>query len=426
VSTTHAPLDRRLGLGDAVLIGLGSMIGAGVFVVFGPAAGAAGSGLIVALVVVAIVAWSNARSTAQLAAAHPTSGGAYAYGRAELGPWWGFVAGWCFVVGKTASCAAMALTVAAYLAPSGWERPVAVAALVALVIVNILGITKTAALTRVVVIVVLCVLALVVAVGAAAAVGGGSTVGDGAGAPTPYGVLQASGLLFFAFAGYARIATLGEEVRDPERTIPRAVTIAFVVALVVYGAVATVCLAVLGADGLAASSEPLVDVARAADWDGIVPVVRVGAALAALGALLGLLAGIGRTTLAMARERDLPAPLASVHSRTRVPARAEIVVGAAAALLVLLVDVTAAVAVSSVGVLIYYAIANLSAIRLAARVPSVRALRWSALLGLTGCMVLVVSLPPLPAAIGLTVVTAGVVGRALVRRIRRSRRSPAQ
>ena len=153
-------LSRRLGLGDAVFIGLGSMIGAGVFAAFGPAAEAAGSGLLVGLAIAAVVAFGNATSTAQLAAVHPTSGGTYAYGRAELGRWWGFIAGWGFVVGKLASCAAMALTFAAYAAPPGWERPVAIAAVAALSAVNWFGITRTAQVTRIIVVGVLLTLAL--------------------------------------------------------------------------------------------------------------------------------------------------------------------------------------------------------------------------------------------------------------------------
>lgn len=397
------------------------MIGAGVFVVFAPAAASAGSAILVALVLVAVVAWCNARSTAQLAAVHPTSGGAYAYGRAELGPVWGFLAGWCFVVGKTASCAAMALAVAAYVAPEGAERAVAVAAVVALVGVNVLGITKTAALTRVIVVLVLAVLAFVVAAGVTA--GTATPSPDAVSfAESPYGILQAAGLLFFAFAGYARIATLGEEVRDPRHTIPRAVTIAFVAALAVYAAIAVVCLVVLGSEGLAASDEPLVDVVRAAGWSGAMPVVRGGAALAALGALLGLLAGLGRTTLAMARERDLPAWLAQVHVRSRVPVRAELVVGAAAVVLVLVADVRAAVTLSSVGVLLYYGVANLSAMRLARRPQSARGLAATALVGLVGCAVLVVTLPPVPAVVGLAIVGLGLAGRAVIvgRRVRRA------
>ncbi|RWZ49740.1 amino acid permease [Labedella phragmitis] len=419
---TNPPgLERRLGLGDAVMIGLGSMIGAGVFVVFAPAAASAGALLFVGLLVVAVVAWCNARSTARLAAAHPTSGGAYAYGRAELGHWWGFVAGWCFVVGKTASCAAMALAVAAYAAPAELERYVAVAAVVALTIVNALGVTKTAVVTRVIVVLVLAVLVVVVAAGVAA---GGAAEGTRALDAAPavlgsvYGVLQSAGLLFFAFAGYARIATLGEEVRAPERTIPRAVTISFVVALVVYAAVALVCMLALGVDGLAASREPLADVVRAAGWAEAVPIVQAGAALAALGTLLGLMAGIGRTSFAMAREGDLPRFLDHVHPRSRVPVRAELVLGGVVVLLVLFVDVPTAVTLSSAGVLVYYAVANLSAFRLAARVPAVRALRATAIVGLVGCVVLVLALPPVAAASALGVVLFGVLGRAVVLRAR--------
>ncbi|HSP59438.1 MAG TPA: amino acid permease, partial [Ornithinimicrobium sp.] len=149
--STDPTLARRLGTTDAVVLGLGSMIGAGVFAAFAPAARVAGAGLLVGLALAALVAYANATSSAQLAAQYPTSGGTYVYGRERLGPWWGFVAGWGFVVGKTASCAAMALTFAAYAAPPGWERPVAVAAVAALATVNYHGVTRTAGLTRILV-----------------------------------------------------------------------------------------------------------------------------------------------------------------------------------------------------------------------------------------------------------------------------------
>ena len=219
-------LTRRLGTFDASLIGLGSMIGAGVFAAFTPAAAAAGSGLLVGLVVAAFVAFCNATSSAQLAAAYPTSGGTYVYGRERLGPWPGFLAGWGFVIGKTASAAAMAMTFAAYAAPPGWERSVAIAAVVLLTAVNYHGVTRTAGLTRILVIAVLGALAIAVA----ACWGGNglaldNVLGEGLLAHGWYGILQSAGLLFFAFAGY-RIATMGEEVMEPRRTIPRAITIA--------------------------------------------------------------------------------------------------------------------------------------------------------------------------------------------------------
>ncbi|MGH2690040.1 MAG: APC family permease, partial [Actinomycetota bacterium] len=221
MSDPETRLSRRLGTFDAVVIGLASMIGAGVFAAVGPAAAAAGSGLLVGLVLAGAVAWCNATSSARLAAVHPLSGGAYVYARERLGPVWGYLAGWGFVVGKTASCAAMALTFGAYAAPR-LERPLAVGAVVALTAVNHLGVRRTAWVTRGIVAVVLASLAAVVAgslLGWTASVARiGSLAREGVG-----GILESAGLLFFAFAGYARIATLGEEVKDPARTIPRAI-----------------------------------------------------------------------------------------------------------------------------------------------------------------------------------------------------------
>ncbi|MFF5826293.1 APC family permease, partial [[Kitasatospora] papulosa] len=154
-------LQRRLGVSDAVVIGLGSMIGAGIFAALAPAANAAGSGLLIGLAAAAVVAFCNATSSARLAARYPVSGGTYVYGRERLGDFWGYLAGWSFVVGKTASCAAMALTVGSYVWP-GQAHAVAVAAVVALTVVNYAGVQKSALLTRVIVAVVLAVLAAAV------------------------------------------------------------------------------------------------------------------------------------------------------------------------------------------------------------------------------------------------------------------------
>ena len=417
---SHPPaLIRRLGLADAVFIGLGSMIGAGVFSAFAPAAAVAGTGLLIGLVIAALVAFCNATASAQLAAAHPTSGGTYAYGRAELGPWWGFVAGWCFVIGKLASCAAMALTFAAYAALPGWERPVAILAVAALVTVNWFGVTRTAQLARVIVVFVLLTLAVVVAAGvsAGAVPGGWSTSSLTVGGV--YGILQSAGLLFFAFAGYARIATMGEEVTNPRRTIPRAIVLALAIAVAVYAIVAVTVLAVLGPDATAASVAPLAEAAAASGWEWTQPVVRVGAAAASLGALLALIAGIGRTTLAMAREDDLPRFLSAVHPRWHVPHRAELAIGAIVIVTVAFVDLRGAIGFSSFGVLIYYFIANAAAWRqgrAARRYP--RALQA---IGLIGCTVLVITLPVAAVLIGTGVVLIGVIYRLVRRRILRAR-----
>ncbi|GAA3392248.1 APC family permease [Streptomyces roseoviridis] len=381
------------------------MVGAGIFVALGPAAEAAGTGMLPALGVAAVVAYCNAMASARLAARYPASGGTYVYGRERLGPFWGYLAGWAFVVGKTASCAAMALTVGAYVWPAH-AHAVAVAAVVALTAVNYRGVQKSALLTRVIVAVVLAVLAAVVTVSA----GAGQAERLGLAAELPRGgVLQAAGLLFFAFAGYARIATLGEEVRDPERTVPRAVPIALGIALAVYAAVAVCVLAVLGPEGLAASAAPLADAARAADAGWLVPVVSVGAAVAALGSLLSLILGVSRTTLAMARDGHLPATLAAVHPRHRVPHHAELAVGAVVALVAATADVRGAIGFSSFGVLVYYGIANASAWTLGRRE------RPLAMLGLAGCGALAFALPPTAVLAGTGVLAVGVVAYAVGR-----------
>lgn len=415
---TSPSLQRRLGLGDAVFIGLGSMIGAGVFSAWGPAAAAAGGGLLIGLALAAVVAFGNATSTAQLAARHPTSGGTYAYGRAELGPWWGFVAGWGFVIGKIASCAAMALTFAAYAAPAGWERPVAILAVVALAAVNWFGITRTAQLTRIIVVVVLLALAVAVAAGTAAPDAQGWLTPSALWAGGWYGILQSAGLLFFAFAGYARIATMGEEVRDPGRTIPRAIVLAFTGALVVYALVAVTVLSALGPDATAASTEPVAAATAASGWGWAEPVVRVGAAAASLGALLALIAGIGRTTFAMAREGDLPRVLAAVHPRWHVPHRAEVAVAAVVVLLVAVVDLRGAIGFSSFGVLLYYLVANVAAFR---QLPDARRYpRALQAIGAAGCVILGLTLPWQSVLAGVVVALAGVGYRMLRLRLTRA------
>ncbi|MGE2832970.1 APC family permease [Mycobacterium sp. SMC-4] len=396
---TGSTLPRRLGTLDAVTLGLGSMVGAGIFVVLAPAAAAAGPALLIALVVAAAVAVCNGLSSARLAARYPRSGGAYVYGTERLGPFWGHTAGWSFIVGKTASCAAMALTVGHYVWPQH-ARLIAVAAVVILTALGCVGVQRSAALTRVIVVFVLGVLALVVV----AALGFGDAdaarlAPDGV---SGYGVLQAAGLMFFAFAGYARIATLSEEVRDPEHTIPRAVAWSLAIALVVYGVVAVAVLAQLGSEQLADTAAPLVAAVSAAGFPALTPVVTVGAAAGALGALLALLLGVSRTTLAMARDRHLPSALAVLDPRRGAPVRAQLVVGGLVAAVAAVADVRAVIGFSSFGVLLYYAVANASAWTLGTR-------RTLPTAGLIGCVVLACTLPWTSVVAGAAVVAAGMV-----------------
>jgi basic amino acid/polyamine antiporter, APA family len=396
-------LARRLTTSDAVMVGLGAMLGAGVFAAPGPAAAAAGTWLLAGLALAALVAYANATSSAQLAALYPESGGTYVYARERLGSYWGFLAGWSFVVGKTASLGAMALTFGAYLAPD-LARPIGIAAVVAMTAVNYRGVEKTARVTRLIVATVLATLVVVVA---AAAFGGEVTVANlEAGAPGGiWGVLQAGGLLFFAFAGYARIATLGEEVQDPARTIPQAIPIALGIVVVVYATVLLALLLAVGPTTLAEAPAPLAAAVEAGRWSALAPVVRVGAVVAAAGVLLSLLAGVSRTALSMARRRELPGVLDAVHPTHRTPYRAEVVTAVLVCAIVLVADLRGAIGFSSFAVLTYYALANASAWTLQG--AERRWPRWLAGLGVGLCALLAFTLPAVAVVGGLVLLAVG-------------------
>jgi APA family basic amino acid/polyamine antiporter len=409
----EARLVRRLGTTDAVVVGLGAMLGAGIFSAPAPAARAAGAWLPLAVLLAGFVAWCNATSTARLAAVFPESGGTYVYAGRLLGRGWGHLAGWGFVVGKTASCAAMALTVGAY----AWPAQPRIAGTVALVVAVALGtggVQRGARLTRVLLALTLAVLLVVVA---AALTGSPSPAPEPGVAVTGLaGVPTAAGLMFFAFAGYARVATLGEEVRDPARTIPRAVGLALLTAVVVYLAVTVSALAALGPQRLAASASPLASVVSARGWDAVLPLVRAGAVAAAGGALLSLLLGVSRTAFAMASDGYLPARLGAV--RRGVPHRAELAVAVLVLALVWTVDLRGAIGFSSLAVLVYYLLANLSARRLDGgqrRPPG-----WLTAAGVAGCALLALTLPPASVIAGFVVLGVGAVVRVVVDRRRSS------
>ena len=379
------------------------MVGAGVFAAPGPAAAAGGTWLLAGLAIAAVVAYANATSSAQLAALYPEAGGTYVYARQRLGDYWGFLAGWGFVVGKTASLAAMALTFGAYVDPE-LARPLGIGAVAALTVVNYRGVEKTARVTRVIVALVLGALVVTVA---ASLLGGQARVANLSGdLPNGvWGVLQSAGLLFFAFAGYARLATLGEEVASPEAAIPRAIPIALGIVIAVYAVVLTAALLAAGPEQLAGASAPLAAAVAQGRWAVLTPVVRAGAALAAAGVLLSLLAGISRTVLSMARRRELPGFLDAVHPRYRTPHRAEAAAAVVVCAVVLVADLRGAIGFSSFAVLTYYALANASAWTLTdaeRRWP-----RWLAGAGLVLCVVLAFTLPFVAVTGGLALLASG-------------------
>lgn len=372
-----------------MFIGLGSMIGAGIFAALAPAAAAAQAGLLIGLLIAALVALLNATSSAQLARLYPASGGTYAYAKERLGETWAWAAGWGFIVGKSASCAAVALTFGYYLLPEH-ARLLAAGAVIAFAVLNYLGIEKTANATKVIVFLVLLSLLAIISMmlsGRPSLANLQPLLGPGG----FYGILQSAGIWFFAFAGYARIATLGEEVEDPGKTIPRAILTAFGVTLILYFAIVLSALSLVGPAVLAGSAAPLADAVSEAGFGQWRWVVVLGSTLATLGVLLSLMAGVSRTMFAMAADGRLPSYLARVHPVHKVPHMAEVTVGVVVAIIVLLVDLRSAIGFSSFTVLLYYAITNLSAYTL---YPEERLFsRRLAALGAAGCLVLTFSLP---------------------------------
>ena len=407
-SGARSQLSRSLGLADAIAIGVASMVGAGVFAVWAPAAAAAGGALLLGLALAALVAWCNATSSAQLAAQYPAAGGTYVYGRERLGEWPGFLAGWSFVIGKTASVAAMAMTLAAYLAPEAWRLPVAISAVWLMVGVTLLGVTRTAKVAMLLAGLALVALGVALGFGWAESTGPvGHLVAVPTGASGWYGVLQSAGLLFFAFAGYARVATMGEEVRDPRRTIGRAIIAALVVVLVLYAAVGVSLLLLVGDDALATATAPLT--LLVGDHPAARAILAIGAVAAVGGALLGLLSGIGRTWLAMSREGDLPRVFDHTHPRTLVPHRIELTLAVVLTVILLVADLRGAIGFSSFGVLLYYFVANVAAFTQGAAERRY-AHAWQ-ILGAALCLILVATLPWQSILGGMVVLAAGVLWR---------------
>jgi basic amino acid/polyamine antiporter, APA family len=408
-------LRRDLRLLDAIGIGLGAIIGAGIFVVTGVAAGVAGPAFIIGLALAGAVAAFNALSSAQLAATYPHSGGTYEYGYQVLHPWLGFAAGWVFLISKLAAAGTVALGFAGYftaLFPILPERVVAAAAALLLTIINYFGIQRTGRVNTLIVSISIVALAYFVFAGIPSFEAANLTPF----APQGWGgTLQAAALLFFAYTGYARLATLGEEVHEPRRTIPRAIMWALGIAAGLYTAVALVAVASVGADAMAASLSPLETAAQTFALPGAAQVVAVGAMTAMLGVLLSQILGISRMIFAMARRRDLPAVFDHVHPQHGVPDRGILLAGAVAVLVAIFGTFQAIVAAASFTILLYYSIANMAALRMR---PEDRLFpTWVPVFGLISCLSLAAMLPLPTIAAGLGLLAAGIVWRLVFRRV---------
>ncbi|TVP76179.1 MAG: amino acid permease [Gemmatimonadales bacterium] len=425
---TEGSLRRVVGIPGAVFMGLGSIVGTGLFVSLGIAAGVAGDLILLALPAAALLALFNGLSSAQLAAVHPVSGGTYEYGNREIGPATGFTAGWMFLLAKSASAATAALGLGGYLLRlGGWETTPGVvialggAGVLALTVLVVGGIGRSNLVNLGIVGVTLVVLALLLALGLGGAADAfrdfqpGAALGqEGA----VRDVLFATALLFVAYTGYGRIATLGEEVKDPARTIPMAIWITLGTVALLYMGVAAVALGTIGVEAFARETRetaaPLDAVARAMEVRWLVPALGLAAITAMASVLLNLILGLSRVALAMARRGDLPALLARVHPESGSPRPAVVATGGLILVLVLLGNVETTWTFSAFTVLIYYGITNLSALRLG---PDRRL--YPAIIpvmGLLGCFFLAFQVPVAVWLTGLGLLGLGHVGRWLLRR----------
>ena len=388
--TEHDPpsrLARSLGLPGAVVIGVSAMVGTGVFAVWQPALARAGAWLIAAVVIAGVVAGLNATSTARLAARFPQAGGVYVYGGIQIGRPAGLLAGVVFVIGKTASAAAAALTIGLYVWPEN-ARLVALVAIALLLALNLCGIARSTRVAGVMVTVVVVILLVFSSLSSVSLVDA-PIDNSSAFEANAQGVLAASALVFVAFAGYARVTVVGEEVRNPARVIPRAVAISFVTVGALYVVVA---LTVVNAAtrGVAIGPAALADIAEAEVGSWLRAAVVIAAVLAAGAVLLSLISGVGRTLFAMADAGDAPRVFAAVGSTTKVPYRAEIAAALGTAILVLAGGLVVTLSISAAMILTYYAISHLAAMRLE-RPSSVGGtlLALTPYAGLVGCAVLV-------------------------------------
>jgi APA family basic amino acid/polyamine antiporter len=411
-------LKPQLNFFDAVATGLAAILGAGIFAVIAPAAGIAGPALLVSLLIAAFVAFCNAISSAQMAAVFPRTGGTYEFGRRLLGEWWGFSAGWMFLTANTVGPGVIALAFGGYVNGIFGAVPARVAAIVAALLmttINAVGIRRSVKITDIVVVLSILSLSAFVLIGL-----------PHAQIPmnlTPFapkginGILSATALLFFAYTGYSRIATLVEEVHNPKRTIPRATVAALGTATTLYILVAITALGVLGAPALSRASSPLEATMMAIGSGAGVAIIAVGALLTTFNEGLSDLLGVSRVAFAMSRNSDIPHNF-SVLGAGQNPWRSVVLVGAVSMIVAAFAPFETAVAISSFGTLLYYTVANVSALRLKKEQRTFP--RALSIAGLVGCLGLAFSLAPLEIGVGVAILLVGIAYRVLRLSVERS------
>lgn len=409
-------LKRVLELKEAVGVGLGAIIGAGIFVVTGVAAGVAGASFIISLLMAGIVASFNGLSSAQLAAIYPQSGGTYEYGYRLLNPALGFSAGWMFLISKLSAAGIVAIGFGDYfhqLIPAFSPIIYSISAVILLTVANLFGIKKAGVINGIIVLITLLSLVYFI-------FGGIGTFKTDKFQPfVPFGIkgiAESAAILFFAFTGYARIATLAEEVVEPKRTIPKAIIITIITAIILYALVSVVAVGVIGAEEMASSKSPLQVAASVMRLPGIGVIVTLGASTAMLGVLLSQVLGVSRMLLSMGRRGDLPKLFKRIHLNTQIPHLAIIFTGIVILLITLLGNFEFVVRAATFTILLYYGITNIAAFKQ----PKNQQIygRFIPFLGLIGCLIMAVSLPFNVILSGVIILLSGFILRTALRKFR--------
>lgn len=417
-------LRRAIRTPGAILMGLGSIIGTGIFVSIAIATQVAGNGIILSVVIAALLATLNGLSSAQLAAAHPVSGGTYEYGYRFINSWFGFTAGWMFMLAKSASAATAVLGCIGYLYYAiGIDSAglmITASGLLLLIIMAFLvsgGIQRSNTANKWIVSITLAgLLALLIS---ALFVNGYPIrpITDVFSGTEWTSVLFGSALMFVAYTGYGRIATLGEEVAEPGKTIPRAIILSMIIIVLIYLAVSLTALQALGADAFGntvdGEAAPLMIVAQSLSLPVIGPVMTFTAITAMLGVLLNLFLGLSRVLLGMARRGDVPGFISRINPVSQSPVAAVWITCAIIGLLVLSGDVVFTWSFSAFTVLIYYSITNLSALFLPEELRLYP--RIIPVLGLFGCLFLAFWIDPMILLLGVGVIAVGLVWHWVVR-----------
>lgn len=369
MTTSAAPRpDNRLapclGLIDAVAIGLGAIIGGGIFIVTGIVAGLAGPALILSIILATAISLFTALSFFALTQWRPAEGSVYVYARTILSPFAGFLSGWMWIASNVFAGAAVALGVAHYLqslTPGVNPKGIAALLCLAFTFLNLAGVKHSARVNNVLVGAKVVVLLLFVAVGAFHFKPAHFTPF----VTTATGVFRGAFFIFFAFAGFARVATVAEEVKDARKTVPRSIILSLLLSALIYIAVSTVALGLVDSGTLAGSKSPLAEAIRVVGRPALVYVVSLGGMLAMASVLLTSILGVSRMIFAMARDGDLPVFLSRLRPKSQTPHFPILLAGAGSALVALFFDVTKAVAVGTFATLFNYSLANASALKLA-------------------------------------------------------------